>query len=77
MPSKPHGVREEFLEVVGVSFYRCHKCHARYSRIGTHLGEQSMKDRTSTLVVFALSSGLLICTALALYIQKMAHRWPF
>ena len=78
MPSKPRGMREEFLDVLGIQFYRCHKCEARYKRVGNRtVGGQPREERAHVWALLAIGMGLLSCTALALYIQKLAHRWPF
>jgi len=76
--SKPRGTREEFLDLLGIRYYRCHKCEARYARVGSrNINRQPRKERTHVWALLAISVGLLSCTALALYIQKLAHRWPF
>ncbi len=78
MPSKPRGTHEEFLDVMGIQYYRCHKCEARYAKVGGRtLGGKPRKERTHVWALLAISGGLLCCTALALYLQKLAHRWPF
>ena len=77
-PSKPKGLRDEFLEVIGVDFYRCHKCEARYVRVGRRtFSTEAKKDRAHVRVLIPVAVGLVICAAIALYIQKITHHWPF
>ena len=78
MPSKPRGLRDEFLEVIGIPLYRSHKCEARYARVGRrNIRTQPRQSRTHAVALAAIVMGLLICAGLALYVQKVAHRWPF
>jgi len=79
--SRVNGRREEFLDVLGVLFYRCHRCEARYARLGGRIFSYSYgkntKERTHVVVLTSVSIGLVLCAVIALFIQRLAHRWPF
>ena len=79
MASRVNGLREEFLDVLGVLFYRCRRCESRYAKLGSRIYpiENNTEDRTHVWVLTAVGVGLLTCLGIALYIQRLAHRWPF
>jgi hypothetical protein len=75
-PSKPKGF-EEFLEVIGVEFYRCHQCKARYVRcFGRIMRTRTPHDRPYVSVFTAVGLGVVLCGALAIGVLKLTHRWP-
>jgi DNA-directed RNA polymerase subunit RPC12/RpoP len=77
--SKEKGLKEEFLSVVGGDFYRCMRCEARYTNIFRRFIriQKPSESRSHRLVFAAIAVGFLCCLAIALYVQRIAHRWPF
>lgn len=77
--SRAKSLWEEFREITGAKFYRCYGCQSRYisrfNRLATIANVE--RDNTAALVTAAIILGLLTCIIIALYAQKMAHRWPF
>ena len=77
--SNLYGVHEEILFVLGASIYRCHGCDARYAQLGRwtlNLGDSTV-DRTPYWVAAAITSGVLMLVAIALWALRRNHRWPF
>lgn len=74
-----YGVHEEVLFVLGASVYRCHNCDARYAQLGAwtlNLGDSTV-DRTPYWVATAITGGVLMLVAIALWALRRNHRWPF
>jgi hypothetical protein len=73
------GLKEEILYIFGASFFRCHQCEARYAKFfGRLFHVKESKPITKEQAVFlAISVGAVICLGIALYVQRLAHRWPF
>jgi len=77
--SAESGFKEEFLSVVGATFYRCQRCETRYTKL-KHFWIRQRKPseaKSHKLVFAAIAAGFLCCLAVALYVQRVAHRWPF
>jgi hypothetical protein len=77
--SAEKGLKEEFLSVVGAAFYRCQRCETRYAKIKRILLRlrKPSEAKSQKLVFAAIAFGSLCCLAIALYVQRVAHRWPF
>lgn len=73
------GLKEEVLFIFGASFYRCFRCEARFTRVGRHFLhlKEAKEIKKEHLVFAAITIGSLLCIGVALYVQRMAHRWPF
>jgi hypothetical protein len=74
-----YGVREQILFLFWALHYRCRKCQTRHAQMGSltiRLGDPR-KDKTPHVVVAAIVSGLITCTAIILWTLRRAHRWPF
>jgi len=79
---KPSGVKdlkEDFLAAVGATFYRCQRCEERYTKVFRRLVriQEPRESKSHRLVFAAIAAGFLCCLAVALYAQRVAHRWPF
>jgi LSD1 subclass zinc finger protein len=73
------GHRENLLFLVGASILRCSSCEIRraaWSNFRIPLNSDET-DNTYVIVFATVSCGILICTAIALFMLRRAHRWPF
>ena len=71
--------RESALFMLGASILRCSHCDIRQAALGNFRLRMNVNETDNTFViVFAsLVCGLLVCTAIALWTLRRAHRWPF
>ncbi len=73
------GPIEEVLFILGSSFYRCYRCEVRFAKVAgrmIHLKETQGIEKEH-IVFAAITVGALLCLGVALYVQRLAHRWPF
>ena len=77
--SSAYGFREELLFLLGALNYRCRNCEVRHAHLfgWTIRLSDPTEDNTPYLVAAAIVSGLLACIAVALWMLRRAHRWPF
>jgi hypothetical protein len=71
--------RESVLFMLGASILRCSSCEIRQAALKNFRLQMNVDDTDNTfVVVFAsLVCGLLVCTAIAIWTLRRAHRWPF
>jgi hypothetical protein len=77
--SSIRGARENVLFVLGAAMYRCELCEMRYAyfrKLAFPL-RRNTDDATAKIIAFALSGGVLVCFAIALWTLRRFHRWPF
>ena len=73
------GLTEEALYILGASFYRCYRCEVRFTKVAGRLLYLNETERIQMehIVFAAITVGALLCLGVALYVQRLAHRWPF
>ena len=73
------GRRESLLFMLGATILRCPSCEIRQAALRNFRLQMNVAETDHTLVVVlaSLVCGLLVCTAIALWTLRHAHRWPF
>jgi DNA-directed RNA polymerase subunit RPC12/RpoP len=79
LASRVRDMREDLLYLVGASMYRCRKCEARFARVRDRMLplDGLRRDKTHYWAIAAIAGGFITVFAIALYVLRVTHRWPF
>ena len=71
--------RENLLFLLGASILRCSSCEVRQAAWNSFRMQLNSDetDNTYIIVFTTVMFGIVACAAIALFMLRRAHRWPF